>query len=66
MGADMSRILSIQPCVWHGRPGWLAVSEPGSILNIGVLGETEEAARQLFKDELAAWCRLHEQHGQPC
>jgi hypothetical protein len=58
---DVSRqILSIEPRVWHGKSGWLAVSEPGSVLNVGVVGDTEEAARGRFRDELEAWCRLHE------
>ncbi len=55
-----SQILAIEPRVWHGRSGWMAVSEPGSVLNVGVVGDTEEAARQQFQDELEAWCRLHE------
>jgi hypothetical protein len=54
------QILAIEPRVWHGRSGWLAVSTPGSVLNVGVVGETEETARAAFRDELEAWCRLHE------
>lgn len=54
------QILAIEPRIWHGRSGWLAVSEPGSVLNLGVVGETEDEVRQQFQDELEAWCRLHE------
>ncbi len=58
---EVSRqILAIEPRVWHGRSGWLAVSEPGSVLIVGVVGDSEEAARAAFQDELEAWCRLHE------
>jgi hypothetical protein len=54
------QILEIEPRVWHGRSGWLAVSTPGSVLNVGVVGESEEDARTAFREELEAWCRLHE------
>lgn len=60
MDETCRQILAIEPRVWQGRSGWLAVSEPGSVLNVGVVSDTEEAARQQFQDELEAWCRLHE------
>ncbi len=43
-----------EPRVWHGRSGWLAVSAPGSVLNVGVVGESEEVAWAAFREELAA------------
>lgn len=38
--------------------GWLAVSEPGAPISIGVIGLTSEIARDRFKTEAAAWRRL--------
>lgn len=54
------RIGDIQPVVREGRSGWMAVSAPGSVLSVGVVGDTEEAARSRFQETLEAWCRLHE------
>ena len=45
----------------YGR--WLAVSEPGSRLRIGVVGDTEEDALRRFAAEREAWRLLHEQDG---
>jgi hypothetical protein len=47
----------------YGR--WLAISQPGSRLRIGVIGDTEEDARQRFAAEREAWRVLHEQEDQP-
>jgi hypothetical protein len=47
----------------YGR--WLAISQPGSRLRIGVLGETEEDARQRFAAEREAWRVLHEREDRP-
>lgn len=60
-GLDRSReILSICPTLVQGRVGWLAVSPPGSVLRIGVVGQTKSAACQRFADEAAAWAALAE------
>lgn len=45
-------------CEWGG---WLAVSEEGSALRIGTLGETEEGAKRSFEAALGAWARLLEE-----
>jgi hypothetical protein len=47
----------------YGR--WLAVSQPGSRLRIGVIGDTEEDALQRFAAEREAWRAIHEQQDQP-
>jgi hypothetical protein len=44
---------------------WLAISQPGSRLRIGVVGETEEDALRQFAAEREAWRRLHEQPSRP-
>ena len=55
-------IAAIQPelirCEWGG---WLAVSAPGSVLRIGTIGETEDAARRTFESALRAWAILSEE-----
>lgn len=38
--------------------GWLAVSKPGSILRIGVVGHTRQSALKRFAGSLAAWEEL--------
>src|SRR6266700_2097290 len=58
---DMSSsILAIRPEVQRARVGWLAVSEPGSLICIGTVGDTEDEARRRFQDALQAWQRLHD------
>jgi hypothetical protein len=55
-----SLILAIRPEVMRARTGWLAVSEPGSLICIGTVGDTEEEARRRFQEALQAWQRLHD------
>lgn len=38
--------------------GWLAISEPGAKLRIGVVADTADEARARFGRELAAWQSL--------
>lgn len=38
--------------------GWLAVSEPGSILSVGTVGSTSEQAAAAFAAEIEAWAVL--------
>ena len=47
----------------YGR--WLAISQPGSGLRIGVIGDTEEDALRQFAAEREAWQLLHEQPTRP-
>lgn len=53
-----TEILEIVPFLMRVRAGWLAVSEPGSPLRIGVQAETPEDARLQFQDSLRAWAEL--------
>ena len=55
-----SLILAIRPEVMRARTGWLAYSEPGSLICIGTMGDTEEEARRRFREALQAWQRLHD------
>jgi hypothetical protein len=41
--------------------GWLAVSEPGSVLSVGTVGPTRDAAAAGFAAEIEAWAVLAEQ-----
>ncbi len=58
-------ILAIQPQVQRARVGWLAVSEPGSLICIGTVGDTEDEARRRFQEALQAWQRLHDRGEGP-
>jgi hypothetical protein len=55
-----SIILAIKPEVMRTRAGWLAVSEPGSLICIGTVGNTEDEALRHFQEALQAWQRLHD------
>jgi hypothetical protein len=62
----MNRVVSadirtIQPRLSKTPSGWLAVSERGSVLRIGVEGNTKEEARRRFQAELEEWAKLSEQ-----
>jgi predicted RNase H-like HicB family nuclease len=43
---------------------WLATSPPDYLYCIGVVGETQEEARQRFTTALAAWEELHTRASQ--
>lgn len=51
-------ISQVQPVVRPAPGGYLAVSEPRSIVRIGVIGADPEDAVQRFKKALEAWARL--------
>lgn len=51
-------VLSIRPEVRQTPTGWLAVSERGSGLNIGVIGPTPEIAVENFEAALKEWAKL--------
>jgi hypothetical protein len=53
-------ILAIRPTLSPAPGDSLAVSEPGSPLRVGVVGDTESEARERFNAELAAWAALSE------
>jgi hypothetical protein len=38
--------------------GWLAVSEPGSVLSVGTVGPTRDQALEAFDAEIEAWAVL--------
>ena len=51
-------VLAITPEIRRTPHGWLAISEVGSPLCVGVCGATEEQARERFGLELAEWAAL--------
>jgi hypothetical protein len=52
-------IQNIQPKICRRKcGGYLAVSEEGSSLRIGVIGQSEEEARRLFKQEILEWVKI--------
>ena len=55
-----TQVMSIRPQLVRVRLGWLAVSEPGSPLGIGVQAETPEEARASFQRALGSWAALCE------
>lgn len=58
--ASSSPISAIRAEVRRTRAGWLAVSEAGSLICIGTVGDTEDEARRRFGEALQAWQRLHD------
>ncbi len=52
--------LTVPVLIRRANGGYLAVSEPGSSLRIGVEGSTEAEARQRFTESLAEWVKLGE------
>jgi hypothetical protein len=42
--------------------GWLAISEPGSVLSIGVTAETEDVALARFALALKEWVVILDRH----
>ena len=59
MTASSDSFASIKPRMLRMAYGdWMAVTEAGSPLRIGVCGPTPEAAKARFADELVAWVRL--------
>jgi hypothetical protein len=66
MALTTEAILATEPRLIPTAYGsWLAISQPGSRLRIGVIGETEEDALQRFAVEREAWRVLHERGDQP-
>lgn len=60
METTATEIRKIRPLVLRARGGWLAVSEPGSPLAIGVRGQEPEQVESRFTQALEAWAALAE------
>ena len=59
MNTSDARFAHIQPSLRLCLDGrWLAVSEDGANLHIGVEGTSEEEAEELFHEAIAAWEHL--------
>lgn len=55
---DRQRLLAIRPETRRARAGWMAISQPGSSLGIGVVGRTEQQAQKRFEETLRKWADL--------
>ncbi len=56
------QVAAIEPRLVETTYGsWLAVAEPGSVLHFGVIGHSEQDARQRFSEERAMWQAIFEQ-----
>jgi len=54
-------IMAIQPRLMRCEGGeWMAVSQAGSPLHIGVSGPTDDKARARFTEALVEWAKLLE------
>jgi hypothetical protein len=56
MEPTLEQIAAIQPRLVETAYGkWLALAEPGSVLHIGVMGDSEQDARQHFVEARTKW-----------
>ena len=56
MNIDGMSVRRIRPCLVERQcGGWLALSPPDAILRIGVVGDTEQEAREKFIAALMSW-----------
>lgn len=60
MAFSRETILATEAQVLSAPAGKLAVSVPGSPLGIGVMGSTDQDARQRFQEALGHWAILSE------
>lgn len=50
------QVAAIEPDLVETTYGnWLALAEPGSVLHFGVVGDSEQDARERFSAERAMW-----------
>lgn len=62
-------IMALRPEIHQTHNGWLAVTEAGSPLRVGVMGNSEDDARTKFQAALGAWADLAEvdaEASSPC
>ena len=59
------QIAAIQPRLVETAYGkWLALAEPGSVLHFGVMGDSEQDARQHFVETRTKWQAIFQQPNQ--
>lgn len=57
----VARSIRLMDCSLTQTPhGWLAVSAPGSLIRIGVMGATANEALRAFRASATEWARLHD------
>jgi hypothetical protein len=50
------QVAAIEPRLVETAYGkWMALAEPGSVLHFGVMGDSEQDARQLFLEARTKW-----------
>jgi hypothetical protein len=52
------RIRAMRPHLRRTPSGWLAVSPPSSVINVGMVGATRRDAKAAFAVEIEAWAAL--------
>jgi hypothetical protein len=53
------QVAAIEPQLVETTYGnWLALAEPGSVLHFGVIGDSEQDARERFSEERAMWAAI--------
>jgi hypothetical protein len=53
------QVAAIEPQLVETTYGnWLALAEPGSVLHFGVIGDSEQDARERFSEERARWLAI--------
>jgi hypothetical protein len=53
------QVAAIEPRLVETTYGsWLALAEPGSVLHFGVIGDSEQDARERFSRERAMWLAI--------
>jgi hypothetical protein len=60
MNPTASDVRSMSCTTTKTPTGWLAVSTPYSPVRIGVVGQTEDGAREAFREAAEEWARLRE------
>jgi hypothetical protein len=61
MAIQPDMVTNLEPHLIERRTGgWLAVTEDGSPVQIGVVGDTEDEARERFREALARWRAAYE------
>ncbi len=61
MAIQPETITGMEPHLIERRcGGWLAVTDDDSPVRVGVVGDTEDEARERFRDALARWRAAYE------
>lgn len=65
MDPTPEQVAAIEPHLVETAYGsWLALAEPESVLHFGVIGDSEQNARERFYEERAMWQAIFKQTGE--